>query len=221
MLWVPAAGATTPDAASTHRFVTAAARALHATIADRRQERAAADALIERVASVCPHALPSPHRVGPPAEAKTVSWFLAAAGDELILAELRPLRRPYESFDRAISHLRWSSQRLSRQVAAVRRQVRGVYALRPVDLCQEASIGRRSSFTRTPPRILSFVRRFAALTSDAIPTIDEMAGRMKRFADPGDLAAIDRVHSLQRRTDAFFSPLTVSGQDRLVRALVG
>jgi hypothetical protein len=153
--------------------------------------------------------------------AETEHAFVVAGDGEVELAAIGPFRHASETFIRAISRLRWSSQAVNRRVAAAVRQVRAVLALRPPDLCRQAAIARVASFTRTPPAIRTFARRFVMAAFAPSSSADELAHLMKPFADPHDLAAIKRVDVLQRREGAILSPLTYSANTRLDRALFG
>ena len=221
VLCAPAAAATPRDAASTHVFLTAAARLLHVTIAHRKQEAASANAVIAHVDSACPHAIPATVRTGTPGQQTTAQVFAIASEGEIILAEIRPLRAAYSSFSHAVAHLQWSEQRLNRQVAVAVRQALAVARIGRIDLCREAGLARASNFQQAPPGLRAFVRRFVAATSSPSPTVTELEQLMKPLAGPGDAGLIEQVHQLQVRVNRSITHLTLGAVPKLVRALFG
>jgi hypothetical protein len=221
VLSAPAAAASRHDAASTHAFLVADARALRAAIAQQSQEAAAVNGLIEHVANVCPHVIPASLRCGTLDQQNTSTAFMVVGFDEVAFAEFGATRGVEAGFDRATAHLRWSNQALNRRIATSRRRGLALRALRPPDICQQAAIAEASNFARTPPAIRSFVRRFEAAAADPSSRVEDEVRLMTPLAKPRDLPMIRRVLRLQRRLSAILTRLADRGVSRLGDALVG
>jgi hypothetical protein len=222
MLCAPAAAASPGDAASTHAFLTAWGRVLTTTLDRQHEEAAAVDAVIEHVESTCAHVIPSSlGSAGTAAQKRTVRTFAYAAQGELVLALIHPLRSPYRTFTRRIVHLRWSNPALNLETATTLRRLRALLVLRIPDLCRQARFAQASNFSRTPPAIRAFVKRYVALTSAAAPSTDDLLTLMKPLADRRDLDLLGRVRRLERRVSGIDSHLVSRAGPRLGDALFG
>lgn len=218
VLCAPAVAATPRDEASAHTFLVATARLLHSVIDRRHEETTGVGAVITHVDADCPMSVPSLGS-GTPGQQQVENQFAIAAEAEVIFAEIHPLGSAYHSFSRAVAHLRWTNPDLGRRIAAAGRQGDAIAALRAPDLCRQASLARTSNFTRTPPGIRAFVRRFSAATSTESLTTAELEQLATPLAGPGDLELVKQVHQLQQRVNRIITGLAGRGLPALHLAL--
>jgi hypothetical protein len=215
------AGVGSLDSASTGTFVSGAIRVERAALATEAREKAAVDAVIGRVQTSCPDAVPANLATGSQAQRGTLRALQDAAAEELILAVLRPDRSVLRLDIAQTAPLRWTSADLKRRVAAYVRNGRGLLGLHAPDLCAQARAAAQTGFRVIPPRTKAFVARSQALAPASASTAAGLAQRMKPLATPDELAAIKRLSRLQAKFDGSFGGFVFRAFGRLERALSG
>jgi hypothetical protein len=220
MLALPATAlATSLDGSSTSKFVVASLRPVRASLSKQSQEHAAANALISRIQSACPGAVPASLATGSGAQRQTWGAFSVEALGEFSLALIGPVLPAERRAIREIAPLRWTSAALNRHVAAFVRSARGLLALHPPDICVQAKTAAATGFAVVPPATAAFSRRYTAAASASAPTAVELADKMKPLADPHALAAIGQFARLEARLTRDLSRFALPALDRLSNAL--
>jgi hypothetical protein len=210
------------DVSSTRAFISAATRLESVAVNKHNAEEASANALIRHISSVCPRSLPSSARNGTPAQQATWTAFTAAAGYELVRAELNPLRPAYVRLISDLTPLRWTDPALNRQIGAIVRQSRDALNLRPPDLCSQTRAAASSNFSVIPMRTVRFLRSArVALPDRGRPTFNNLVRRMKRYTKRDEAPTIRRLRRLERRYGQLNSSFGSNAYVRMIKALSG
>jgi hypothetical protein len=213
------AGADSLDATSTAKFLAAESRVERRVIAAHEQLEISADALVARVESGCPSAVPASLENGSQAQQRTWMALVAEAGNDLAVAELHPIRSAVRRELARIAPLRWTSAPLNRLLAAYVSGGRRALSLHPPDICGQAQAAARSGFAVIPPGTLAFNARFGSTQSDSSAVA--LARDMKPLATPQELAGIKQLGHLQSRVNRLLAGFALQAWGRLTQALTG
>jgi hypothetical protein len=220
-LIVPLANANPVDFASTHMFIVLALQNSRATVGAFSREKASADATISRVSSTCPGVLSRSARTGTTAQQRSWSNLTEEASLELALAEVAPLRRVIAQSTRTLARLRWSVAGIDRAVRVLVRQTRATLALRPPDLCGDASASAATGFVSVPRSTVTFLRSSRVAFPHSGPTYSELVHKMRGFVAADEMSAIKRLHVFNARLNSLNSRFGPDAYVRMIDALAG
>jgi hypothetical protein len=214
---------TAVDVASTRTFIAAATRLESSAVNMHKAEETSANALIRHISSTCQSSLSSSTRSGSAAQQATWGAFTSAAGYELVLAELKPLRPAYARLIGDLKPLRWTNSTLNRLVGANASRSQQELNLRPPDLCSQTRAAARSHFSVIPSTTLRFLRsaRIALPAAGTQPTFSGLVGKMKPYTTPGEATAITRLRGLEHRYGQLNSAFGPGAYLRIMKALSG
>lgn len=157
------ASASSLDVASTHAYLVAGYRALHATVTQWPAVEASIHRLDRTFAARCPHVGEGSPQNEP---AQKLSYEVAGA---LWAAGYHADRKIVSKFVRAVGRLRWSDPRITRSLHAYVKGLREMVALRVPDLCGDVSAWKASGFATVPQSTLNYDRHVEAIQVKEIP----------------------------------------------------
>jgi hypothetical protein len=208
-LWaaVPAlAAGRVDDTAATQTYLRASevyARSAYTVVAAR---VAALEARASEIAAECPSALtyaPRDEAFGEIAETTDMA---------VVYADVVPVRAVTLRLARAISHLSWSSGRLTRLVRSQALAERAAAELALPDACADIAAWRASAYSTLPPSVASFLGRVQSIEAGVGPSEEPREAAIGRLLRPYEDAAA-------RRTVKRIERLEVSAGRRLGTAI--
>jgi hypothetical protein len=221
---VPMADADTIDIASTMRYVSDTSALFNAIVAANKREKAAVNAVVERVSAHCRGELPNYVRTGTAAQQGV---WTALANDEtsgeLIVALLRPIHKEYAAAARRLERLRWTRPAINRAVTAEARRTLAALALKPPDQCADVRAAAATQFTMVPADAKRFIARATRLfrASDAAPAFAGSLKMFTRYITAGEKPKVRALNSLEAKLNRILDRPDFNAYLRTIDALRG
>lgn len=220
----PMADADTVDIASTVQYVSDTSALFNAVVLASKREKAAVNAVVERVSAHCRGELPDYLRTGTAAQQRVWTAFANdETSGELILALLRPVHKDYAAAARRLERLHWTRPAINRAVTADARRTLAALALKPPDQCADVRAAAATQFTTVPADAKRFITRATRLfrASDAAPAF---AGHLKmftRYITAAEKPKVRTLNSLEAKLNHILDRSDLNAYLRTIEALRG
>jgi hypothetical protein len=186
---VPAeAGATSRDLASTHAYLVASYRALHATVSTWSSVEASIHRLDLRLHAQCPDA-----GAGSPQNEEEQKLSYEAAG-ALWATAYHTDAAIVRTYVGALRRLTWSDPKITRSARRFAKGLREMTALKVPDICADVRSWRAGGFAAMPSGVETYDRHVEAIDVQEIPR-----GLLAPYVQPADRGLRERVERLATR----------------------
>jgi hypothetical protein len=196
---VPVAGANAGDASATHAYLKASYSTFKTSIAHIRLVGTNVDKLNQQLAGECPDAgKGSPQNE----DAQQLSYEAFGALEAIAFHTDAKL---IGSYTRAVSPLRWSNSRITRDSRSYLQSLRQLVALKLPDLCADTHSWSATSYKTVPASTLSFDHQVEAIDGHTVPL-----KLLAPYESSSDRALAKRVKHLEVELEQLE---TLHGQD--------
>jgi len=182
------AGASSRDVASTHTYLAASYRVLHAAVSTWASVEANIHKLDLRLHAECPNAgAGSPENEEEQKLSYEAAGALWATGYHTDTAFVR-------AYVKALNRLTWSNPEITRDARRLARGLLEMTTLRVPDICADVRAWRADGFGAMPPNVESYDQHVEAINIHEIPR-----GLLARYVQPADRGLRERVEHLATR----------------------